>query len=266
MFKVHPGAEVRLGQCRLAVPLDKGLKSFQSMVHLHGGDPGERAAPAVSINESILLGGPAVVAVQGEGRLRVRQSVVVAGQDVVRADLSRLAGATADAEPDAVHRLRLFALFENSTFAIRGALFDLKDAPAESGPREPAVVQALGNWFVDPFTDSLGSCLVRCEAATLTRGELLWQGRGNAFDKRLRGTVTLPGRAEPQPFATWQRLWGSPGESRPLVVDVPGGDKSTMSADNVLLERLLFPPQARPTVGDIPGANLVQLGILKKAK
>src|SRR5262249_49897317 len=103
-----------------------------------------------------------------------------------------------------------------------------------------------------------------------SRGELLWQGQGNAFaGNRLKAFLALTGGSdEPaRNLDAWQQFWGSAGEQRHLLVEVPSSDKFLFSAEAPRLERLALPPKVRPVVGEaLPGANLVQLGILAKTK
>jgi len=128
-------------------------------------------------------------------------------------------------------------------------------------------VQAQGNLFLDPFAnDANQSCLLQLPPETLARGELLWQGAANGFDKRLAAFVRIGGEdAIPGGSGRWHALWGAVGERKPLLVDIPAGDKSTFRADAPRLDRLALPSSIRPERGEgLPGANLLRLGIQKK--
>src|SRR5439155_637289 len=86
---------------------------------------------------------------------------------------------------------------------------------------------------------SPGDALLRIPQPLLARGQLLWQGKGNAFDRRLQTYCAIAGRAaEKEALADWLQLWGRAGEQDALVVEPGPAAKTTVNVDVPQLDRL----------------------------
>jgi serine/threonine-protein kinase len=260
MLKVR-GGDLRLRGCRLQGPLGKTPPTYHSLMALDGSGTQDQARRCM-VHESILLSGKDVLQIRGVGaRVRLEQSVVVAAGDVLHFELP--------ASPPKENRLNVYCRLEHNTLALRGSLIHLDDAPTWKVLTEPIVVQARGNVFLDPFQETPHrSSLLRYDGQALARGLLLWQGQENAFDsKRLHGYVWGGTQAplKPQPYQVWADLWGPRGEHKPFAWDKARPPTAVFSQDNPKLERLELRPVRSLSPGEsLPGANLVQLGILKK--
>src|SRR5205823_10558059 len=70
----------------------------------------------------------------------------------------------------------------------------------------------LDNLFLDPFAEAPPrSAVLAYEGEALSRGVVLWQGKGNGYDeKRLHAYVVAAGDAVParQGHQRWASLWG----------------------------------------------------------
>jgi hypothetical protein len=258
MIRVQ-GGNLRLWRCRLQGPLGKTPPTYHSLLALDGSATAKQP-PSCAVSESVLLSGQSVLQVRGTGaRVRLEQSVVVAVGDV----LHLVPGSS----PPKGGRLNVHVRLQQNTLALRKALIHLDDAPAFPVPSEPMVVQARGNAFLDPVQETpRQSCLLRYEGQALARGLLLWQGQENAFDKRLDHYLQAGEKVPegPQLFQAWTDLWGPQGELKPFAWDRVR-PLTTFSQDDPRLQRLelrLVRPLSRGE--SLPGANLVQLGILKK--
>jgi hypothetical protein len=155
--------------------------------------------------------------------------------------------------------MNVHAFLENVTVAARGAVLRLDDAPQLGVPAEPIVVRTRACAFLQPFSDApLPPTLLAVAERALGRGLLVWQGEGNAFDKRMgREVQSLSGGvSRPQPGLTWPRLFGSAWE-RQQIFDVVA--TSTIDWGNPRLDRLAVP--GKPPQ---PGADLEFLGLAKK--
>jgi hypothetical protein len=101
----------------------------------------------------------------------------------------------------------------------------------------------------------------------LPHGMLVWQGDGNVYDKQFAFYASQreqPPATAPQPYAQWTHLWGSAGDRRHLLLDPPSRG---LDWSDLQLERLALPESFRLKIkGTLPGADLEQLGIVKKPK
>lgn len=155
---------------------------------------------------------------------------------------------------------------DHTTVACRRAALRLDDSAVGSLP-EPIVVQSHACAFLDPFGgEKREAGLLRYEGNALARGLLIWQGAGDAFDKRLL-YAALPVKAEPtaQPHRQWTELWGSAGDHAPLL-DAPFSTKTITfdgpaDPEKLHLEALALPShgKSRPAAG----ADFTELGIRK---
>jgi hypothetical protein len=255
------GGDLRLCDCRLLGPLDKPPPNYRGLVRLEGsGDSAPDRARTCAVNRSVLQSGQALLHVTGAGaRVRVRQSVLVAVDDVLRLDPEGAAAA----------RLNVQCLLEQNTVAARRGVVRLGDAPKlPAAPAEPMVVLADHNVFLDPFSEGpRQSSLLRYEGRALARGLFIWQGQGNVYDQRRLHACAAPaeGPAAAQPMRTWEQFWGSFGEQQARLLDRPPGDRSTFSVSNPQLRLLALPAQFPLKPGEVePGADLDGLGLLKR--
>jgi serine/threonine-protein kinase len=235
------GGDLRLFRCRLSGPLQNAPQTYRGLVCFEApaGGAGSVRPRGLVINESVLVSGRSCVALVGGGaRARLRQCVLLSADDGLHFD----PGAQLDVQ----------CLLEQTTVAARHAAVRLSDAPQAPGPVEPMVLETRSSAFVNPFADAPAATLLAPEGGALGRGLLVWQGGGNAFDKRLApGATTLWGRA-------WERR---------QALDVPM--KGTIDLGKPELDRLAVPPGlVRPQPGEEkrppPGADFELLGLTKK--
>ncbi len=252
MIRVR-GGDLRLQGCTLIGPLTKTPDSFQSLLAVEGAGLGALAPNNVTLRDCALHAGKPLIELKGTGaRLVCRGCLLYALEEGVALDL----GALATARPD------VLALFDHNTIAVRQAFLNLhcQDAPAGC---QPVVVQAQGNYFLDPSPDEPHqACLLRITGESLARGLLLWQGQGNVFARdRLHGYYAAGGAAPAkQAFADWMQLVGPLGETESIQVTAIAG--KNFNLDQPAYERLQMPPSVR--LEPMPGADLAKLGLIKK--
>jgi hypothetical protein len=251
------GGDLRLAGCHLQGPLAAPAEGYQGLIDFHGSGKPAGETRACVVNQSALLSARTVLRVHEGGlRLRFHQSVVLAADDGLRLDLTA---------PTA--RPNVQCALESTTVAVRGVALDLHATPAPSAPPEPVLVRTDASLFLAPLGDGPPrATLLRCDRLFLTHGLLVWQGQGNGFDRqRLHAYVTTTGGTPPaQPFHVWSRLWGTPGEQAPLLIDLP---KARLQLTPPPLRQLALPPTIRPHAGEaLPGADLARLGIVSGKK
>ena len=256
MLKVSGGNLIISGS-HLQGPLAQQPAAYQSLIQFGGS--GETAADRANgcvINNAILISAKACIKVVGTGaQVHLENCVVVAGADA----LHFAAGANAKG------RLNVQCLLDRNTIAARRAVAYLADVPDLGVPAEPIVVQAKANAYLDPFTDTAHrSTLLLYEGAAFNHGLLVWQGASNFYDKRL-GAYALAAKAtvadSKQDYKTWLRLWGSPGVRQPMPSLTL---TKTLDVENLKLDVLALPPFPPPKPQVVPGADLVQLRIVKQ--
>jgi hypothetical protein len=245
------GGSLRLFGCHLHGPLSPGGDGYQGLLDLAGLGPDSGPAPSLAASRCVLLSAGSVLHLgRGVGRLRLHECLAVGPDDLLVADLGG---------PPPRRGLQL--ILEHSTLAARRTLLDLRGLPVPE-PREPVLIRADASFFVTPFEGASSATLLRCQRDLLTRSLLLWQGKGNAFDRRFPSYLTAAGApaTAAQPFPVWARVWGTPGEQAPLVVDMP---RTAFKATPMYLRQLALPATVHPRAGEVrPGANLARLGIL----
>jgi serine/threonine-protein kinase len=233
------GGDLRLHRCRLDGPLQRTPPTYRGLVRFEGA-AGPRGC---AINETVLVSGKSAVHVVGGGaRLRLRQSLILAADDALHFEPAETAKG----------RLDVQCLLDQTTVAARHVAVRLGDAPQVEGPVvEPIVMDTRYSAFLNPFAGA-APALLAADGGALARGLLVWQGGGNAFDKRL-----APG---------WAKLWGRSWERR-QALDLPL--KATLDLGKPELDRLAVPPGlVKPLPGEEkrppPGADLELLGLAKK--
>lgn len=240
------GGKLLLHDCRLYGPLGKAPPVFRSLLLMQDAAVGPVEC---RLSDCVLVSGKGILHTSGAPvRLSVRHSVVLSLGDAFVPD-----------------RGALDCVFEGNTWALRRALLAPRTGP--DGPA-PIAVKAAGNYFTDPFGEVPGqSMLLRLPEGFVARGLLAWQGKGNAFDRRLDSFATVD--AQPTPgkllFSDWLALWGRTGEQDALIVEPGAAAKTSLSMDPPQLDRLALPRSVRPEPGSpMPGADLVRLGLLRK--
>ncbi len=251
------GGSLRLHDVRLTGPVN-ALPTFEGLIHFQGGEParkkeGRERTPILSINESVLVSGRSGIAVQGSARVRVVQSVIVAGLDAI------------DLEPGLEKRpkMNLSCSLENVTVAAAQSVVRLGKMPGTTPPEEPIVIHTRSCAVLNPFGGKAG--LLLSEPESLQRGGLLWQGDQDVFDRRLHfGAATprtIPDKAEG--LAGWTALWGAGGARRATL---GFAHPNKFDADRWPLERLALSAPGRPDEMRGLGADLQKLGILRKPR
>lgn len=251
------GGDLRIFGCRLTGPLSKAPRSFAGLIGFEGsGDSSAAKSHDCGIADSMLASGNTCIHTIGVGaRVRLRNCVVVAGQDAIHLDPGN------KAKP----RLNNQCFLDSCTVAARRAVARLTDV-SDLIPLEPFVVQTHSCLFLDPFTgpDSEAGLLVH-EGDALVRGLFVWQGDLNGYDRRMPGyfsAIPRTGPRPPQSHPLWARLWGSAGDRAALVLDLKG---RTFDLDKLPLESLALPSALRPKRAEPLGADLQRLRLLKKA-
>ena len=258
LLKVR-GGDLRLLQCRLAGPLGPDTGDYQGLIDFQGaGDQAGDEPRTCAFGDCLLESGKVLLRLRDPGiRLLLRNNVLIAGEDGLRFDFGAVS----------TPRLNVQCTLEHNTVAVRRALLDLPDTPAVRAITTPVVVRAEANVFLDPFIEMpRQASLLRCHGQAIARGALLWQGKGNGYDRRLHAyAVAAEGPDEAQPLATWTQLWGTPGEQQPHVLDMPATPQTTFSVEVPRPERLALPPEMQARFGaSAPGADLAGLGLLRK--
>lgn len=255
VLRVRAG-NLSLANCRLEGPLNQAPASFRSLILFEGaGDVALDKTPFCTVNQSILVSGNCCFRIVGPGaHLRLEGSALLSWGDGFHLDLGK-----------APSRINVQLQLTRNTVAAQRAVLHLSAGPVESIPVEPAVVQAKGNLLMDPFATVHKAGLLVCDGDAQSRGLLLWQGQGNAYDKRLHffsdwGDGRLP--EQPQSYLSWARRWGSTGEkdaARDLLLDktliLPA------AKGNLSLDCLIVPASLQISAG----ADLAALKINRKS-
>jgi serine/threonine-protein kinase len=253
------GGDLRLVRCRLAGPLGPDTGRYEGLLDFQGaGEEADDEPRSCAISDCVLQSGKAILQLRGTGaRVRLRNCVVVAGEDVLRFEF----------DPAASSRLSVQCSLEHNTVALRQSLLDLPDPAGTGAVALPVVVRAEANVILDRFTETpREASLLRVHGLAVARGALLWQGRGNAYDQRLHASVVPAEKADAAlALPAWTQLWGTPGEQQPHLLDFPATARTTFSLEHPRADYLALPPELRNRLGPaVPGADLARLGLLRK--
>jgi serine/threonine-protein kinase len=256
LLRVHGGHLVLAG-CRLDGALARPPAGYKGLVEFHGsGDARPPQARGCALTDCVLTSGRECLHCVSTGaQIQLTNCVVVAAGDALVFEPRAAPGG----------RLNVSCQLEHCTFALKRAAVYLAETRAGDGV-EPLVVQATANVFTDPFSDAPREAgLLLCEGDALGRGLLAWQGRGNAYDVQRLAFYARPAAARSprrkQSYAVWKRLWGSQGEVQPVLkLDW----SRTFSLDAPKLGWLVLPVRRSTEFTTPPGADLVQLGLVKK--
>ncbi|MCS7044882.1 MAG: serine/threonine protein kinase, partial [Gemmataceae bacterium] len=134
------GGNLWLDRCTLIGPLSKAPDSFQSLIAWEGAGVLAHAPAELALRDCLLQCGRTLLDVKGVGsRCHCRGSLLYSLADVVALELGELETTAPD----------VACLFENNTVAFLGAFLRVR---CQSGPSDcrPVVVQAAGNYFLDP--------------------------------------------------------------------------------------------------------------------
>jgi hypothetical protein len=252
------GGDLRLAGCSLQGQLQPAAAGYQGLIDFRGSGQEAGAARACVVSRSVLLSAKTVLRLHEGGiRLRLQQSLALALDDGIRLDLTA-----------PTSRPNVQCLLEHATLAVHGVTLDVHAADSPSARPDPVRVRAEASLFLDPFgATPARSTLLRCDRSFLTHGLLLWQGHGNGFDRqRLHAYLAVPGQPPPpaQSFPVWGQFWGTPGESAPLLIDLP---RTALPLNPPRLRQLALPRSVRPPAGEaLPGADLSRLGIVSAGK
>ena len=83
--------------------------------------------------------------------------------------------------------------------------------------------------------------------------------------RKMKAYVVVEAQGKAQPLPAWRALWGKPGDRQPHVLELPWSPKTPFNLEQPRLERLALPREIRARFsGEVPGADMVGLGILKK--
>jgi hypothetical protein len=241
------GGNLRLAGCYLRGQLASTTEDYEGLITLAG----SAKVHTCAITECILLSGRTVLQLPAGGvRLRLHQSLALAADDFLVLDTS-----VVSAWPP------IHCSLEHNTLAARRTLIDVTGGAASVHDNsQPIIIRAEANFLVAPWAGP--ASVLRCTPEFLARGLLVWQGKGNGYDRRrLHRYVTAAGQPSPrtQPFWEWTRLWGAAGERVPLVVDMPPGP---IDMGRPQLRLLAMPATAVAGASvALPGADFVRLGI-----
>jgi hypothetical protein len=259
-----------LSGTRLQGPLTQPPPGHVGLVRIEGtGSAARGTFFSASLERCTLLSGAFVLDMAGAGvRADVRQSLCVSTD---RAVALRGDAPIKEAGDGAAH-LNVEFTATHTTFAAREAVFylpggetgaDGKAAPP-SVVADPVLVQTKDCAFLNPFASKDGmaapAVLLAYREGTLQRGALCWQADGNVYDRRLHAYAALadgdgkPVRPDrPQPYAIWERVWGSADQG--AILDVPL--KATLNLQKPALDRLALPTQS--VLLSKPGADFSKL-------
>ena len=250
LVRVRDGQFVLAGT-RLSGPMASPPAAYRALVRLESSQAsGDGFSRIWGLSNSVLASAGDCVELGGcDADLCVRNCAIVAAGAALHLHSGTCLAGQAN--------IRCF--LERSTLACKQAVLRLDDAPPKPLP-DPIVIESHASAFVAPFADARAG-LLRYEEDALRRGLLIWQGDGDAFDKRL-SFAALPVKAEatPQAHQLWTELWGSAGDRGPIL-DAPFSSKTMelpKEGDKLPLEMLalLGRGRSKPTAGaDIPGLS-----------
>jgi hypothetical protein len=263
---------LRIHGARLQGPMTKIPASFWGLIRIEGsGQIDPTLVRGCTLHNTILLSGKVGLHVAGIGaRTRIQHCIFVCGDDALHFQ----PGLTPYGWIPAW--LNVQCTLENNTIAARQAAVYIEDNPTWQQIVEPVVVQSASNVFLNPFIGeddkspypaNLILYNLVTQGGAVPRGMLAWQGDSDVFDKRLHTYVLQAGKdgkrpedAKPQTFTIFEHLWGSLGNSQP-VLDVPF--TNTLNLEKLDLAQLEVPAHSA-LKNRTTGADLTRLGILKK--
>ena len=219
-----------------------------------GTSAAEHARDCVVV-DSVLETGGWVLKMSGNGsRLRVQNSLLLAGEDAVVWEPGRLSGP-----------LNLHCVLDRDTIAARRAALRFQDMAAGVVPLDPLPVQTRACVFLNPFGELPNrSGLLAFEHRALAHGLVSWQPDGNGYDKHLGYAISRSEREHEFPLTTEAclQICGPLADRRGITFDSATRD---FKLGQPALDRLTLPASVRAKIkGAPPGADFEQLGIGKR--
>jgi hypothetical protein len=242
-------------RCRLQGPLTALAESFQSLITVSNDAPNPTT---LLLRDNIFTSGKLLIRLDDHVQLKARNNVFLSLGDGVRMDSNRPA-------------VPIVHLLDHNTFAARQNCFTLRTGPDFQATAH-ALMHANSNAFLHPFAEADQGTFLRGGQAWVHSGRWNWQGRYNVYDTRWHAWIgALDKPAGKQTLNDWKLVWGQVGEQDSIPFDA-GAMAKLIQAENVTqtvlwsqLDRLALPKTIRRDPDQSPpGANLVDLGILKK--
>ncbi len=250
-FVLTKNAGLRMIGCRIKGGSGKNRVRTLAIFGGSGESSSEQSRECI-VADCVLQTGGTIVRLLGNGiRLRIQNSVLLAGEDAVVLEPGSLAGP-----------LNVHCVLDHDTLAARGAVVRVQDILAGVPPLDALPVQTRGCVFVNPFGDlPQRAGLLAYEDHALTHGLVSWQPDGNVYDRQLGFAVASreSGRETDLSPDSCQRIWGPLADRRGTVFE--GGSRD-FKLDQPNWERLSLPAATRAKFkGTPPGADFEQLGI-----
>ena len=211
--------------------------------------------PVCRISESVFKGlGDVLSAELGRGLITVRQSVLIAGENVFDLNLSKVARSRVEAD----------LLLDHCTLAAEQSFVDLGPWPgSKPGPDRPLLVTSLACVYLANFDKaSRESAVLRADPSGIASGAIFWQSNSDVFDvtnftalEGVRPNTTSNVAKRLHVRWDWIEFWGQ-NHSRNIA-----GPRGGVAPSTILFAKLR-PGDVEP--GDLylnlPGRNAVDLG------
>jgi hypothetical protein len=251
------GSDLTLAECWLQGPVVQSPNTYRGLVRYEAIASAALSdrLPSCSFTDSVLISDRSCLDLTSNGaRLRFENCAFVAARDVFAVEVA----------PGAEGALAMQWLMRHNTVAAKRSVFLL----GAKSSTEPVLVQAEANTFMDPFVGTPKSSVLLVEGDALAHGALAWRGSDNVYDKRLAAYIAA--LEEPLPerqdlVATVRRLWGPVGDRKRIYYALtPPKPLLDLAAAPLRLDRLALPKEFKDE--PLPGADLVQLGLVKPPK
>ena len=251
------GGDLTLTRCWLQGPLNNVAEGFKSVISFRN----TTAPPATLwLRNNIILSGKLLMQLEDQVQVKARNNLFLGLHDAIHYE---------GKEPTGPLKYQ----FDHNTFAVRHTTFGLRTG-AEFLPAAPMLLHANSNAFLHPFPDDAEKAtLLRGAESLAARGQWVWQGRYNVYDKRLHAYFAPAGKlaGTRQSLKDWQTAWGAAGEHGSLLLE-PTPTSTTITLDGPMpaaisrqLASLALPKTLRGDPGQAPpGADMKLLGLVKK--
>jgi hypothetical protein len=250
-FVLTKNASLRIIGCRIKGT--SGKTNVPTLATFGGsGDSAPDQSRECIFADCVLQTGGSILRLLGNGaRLRIQNSVLLAGEDAVILEPGTLAGP-----------LNVHCVLDHDTVAARGTVIRVQDVTAGVLPLDAFPVQTRACVFVNPFGDLPPRAgLLAYEDHALQHGLVSWQPDGNGYDRQLGFALASRqnGREAKLTPEACQRIWGPLADRRGTVFE---GVSREFKIEQPNWERLSLPAAARAKFkGAPPGADFEQLGI-----
>jgi eukaryotic-like serine/threonine-protein kinase len=253
-FVKTKNANLRVIGCRMKSVSAKN--SIRTLLAFEGSGNSaiERASDCV-LTDSILETSGWILKMSGNGsRLRVQNSLLLAGEDAIVWEPGTLSGP-----------LNLRCVLDRDTIAARRAAMRCQDMTAGVLPLDPLPVQSRACVFLNPFGELPNRAgLLAFEDRALAHGLVSWQPDGNAYDKHMGYAMSQCERERefPLPAEACAQICGPLADRRGITFD---GAIRDFKLGQPALDGLSLPAAVRAKIkGTPPGADFEQLGIGKR--